>query len=131
MMETRKTKEQLRQDTIDALDLFIKNLKEFLRNGNYEIYNIDRDIETEEVDGISLKLNDHKLIIRRRSTDIFFTLKMNINDVLSPELLNDYNRLSIDNDIRYYEEELMKLKVQKANLVKAALQKKGEDEVVS
>jgi hypothetical protein len=131
MMETKKTKEQLRQDTIDALDLFIKNLKEFLRNGNYEIYNIDRDIETEEVDGISLKLNDHKLIIRRRSTDIFFTLKMNINDVLSPELLNDYNRLSIDNDIRYYEEELMKLKVQKANLVKAALQKKGEDEVVS
>jgi len=130
-METKKTKEQLRQDTIDALDLFIKNLKEFLRNGNYEIYNIDRDIETEEVDGISLKLNDHKLIIRRRSTDIFFTLKMNINDVLSPELLNDYNRLSIDNDIRYYEEELMKLKVQKANLVKAALQKKGEDEVVS
>ena len=74
MMETKKTKEQLRQDTIDALDLFIKNLKEFLRNGNYEIYNIDRDIETEEVDGISLKLNDHKLIIRRRSTDIFFTL---------------------------------------------------------
>ena len=131
MLETKKTKEQLRQDTIDALDLFIKNLKEFLRNGNYEIYNIDRDIETEEVDGISLKLNDHKLIIRRRSTDIFFTLKMNINDVLSPELLNDYNRLSIDNDIRYYEEELMKLKVQKANLVKAALQKKGEDEVVS
>lgn len=131
MMETKKTKEQLRQDTIDALDLFIKNLKEFLRNGNYEIYNIDRDIETEEVDGISLKLNDHKLIIRRRSTAIFFTLKMNINDVLSPELLNDYNRLSIDNDIRYYEEELMKLKVQKANLVKAALQKKGEDEVVS
>ena len=130
-METKKTKEQLRQDTIDALDLFIKNLKEFLRNGNYEIYNIDRDIETEEVDGISLKLNDHKLIIRRRSTDIFFTLKMNINDVLSPELLNDYNRLSIDNDIRYYEAELMKLKVQKANLVKAALQKKGEDEVVS
>lgn len=130
-METKKTKEQLRQDTIDALDLFIKNLKEFLRNGNYEIYNIDRDIETEEVDGISLKLNDHKLIIRRRSTAIFFTLKMNINDVLSPELLNDYNRLSIDNDIRYYEEELMKLKVQKANLVKAALQKKGEDEVVS
>jgi hypothetical protein len=131
MMETKKTKEQLRQDTIDALDLFIKNLKEYLRKGTYEIEYIDRDYITKEIEGVTLNLLDQKLVIRRHDAEILFTLKMDAKDLLNQELLDDYNRLSIDKDIRYYEEMLKKLKVQKANLVKAALQKKGEDEVVS
>ena len=32
-----KTSNQMRQETIDALELFKKNLKEYLNKGNYEL----------------------------------------------------------------------------------------------
>jgi hypothetical protein len=36
----------MRQETIDALELFKKNLKEYLNNGNYEVRYIDRAINS-------------------------------------------------------------------------------------
>lgn len=130
-MATKKTNDQMRQDTIDALELFIKNLKEYLRKGTYEIEYIDRDYITKEIEGVTLNLLDQKIVIRRHDAEILFTLKMDVKDLLNQELLDDYNRLTIDRDIRYYEDKLMKLKAQKENLDKAAFQKTDENEVGS
>ena len=128
MKKARKTSDQMRQETIDALDLFIKNLKEYLRYGSYPIEYVDRDFSTKEVEGITMKLDKHKLFIRKDDAELYLQINAEIKDLLNQQLIDDYNRLTIDRDIRYYEERLKKLKAQKANLAQAALQKIDEDD---
>lgn len=128
MKKARKTSDQMRQETIDALNLFIMNLKEYLRHGSYPIEYIDRDFMTKEVEGITMKLDEHKLFIRKDDAELHLQVNAEIKDLLNQQLIDDYNRLTIDRDIRYYEERLKKLKAQKANLAQAALQKIDEDD---
>ena len=128
MKKARKTSDQMRQETIDALNLFIKNLKEYLRHGSYPIEYVDRDFSTKEVEGITMKLDEHKLFIRKDDAELHLQINAEIKDLLNQQLIDEYNRLTIDRDISYYEEKLKKLKAQKANLANAALQKIDEDE---
>ena len=128
MKKARKTSDQMRQETIDALNLFIKNLKEYLRHGSYPIEYVDRDFSTKEVEGITMKLDVHKLFIRKDDAELHLQVNAEIKDLLNQQLIDEYNRLTIDRDISYYEERLKKLKAQKANLAQAALQKIDEDE---
>lgn len=128
MKKARKTSDQMRQETIDALNLFIKNLKEYLRHGSYPIEYVDRDFSTKEVEGITMKLDKHKLFIRKDDAELYLQVNAEIKDLLNQQLIDEYNRLTIDRDINYYEEKLKKLKAQKANLANAALQKIDEDD---
>ena len=128
MKKARKTSDQMRQETIDALNLFIKNLKEYLRHGSYPIEYVDRDFSTKEVEGITMKLDEHKLFIRKDDAELHLQVNAEIKDLLNQQLIDEYNRLTIDRDISYYEEKLKKLKAQKANLAQAALQIIDEDE---
>ena len=128
MKKARKTSDKMRQETIDALNLFIKNLKEYLRHGSYPIEYVDRDFSTKEVEGITMKLDEHKLFIRKDDAELHLQVNAEIKDLLNQQLIDEYNRLTIDRDISYYEEKLKKLKAQKANLAQAALQKIDEDE---
>ena len=128
MKKPNKTSDQMRQETIDALNLFIKNLKEYLRHGSYPIEYVDRDFSTKEVEGITMKLDEHKLFIRKDDAELHLQVNAEIKDLLNQQLIDEYNRLTIDRDISYYEEKLKKLKAQKANLAQAALQIIDEDE---
>lgn len=128
MKKARKTSDQMRQETIDALNLFIKNLKEYLRHGSYPIEYVDRDFSTKEVEGITMKLDEHKIFIRKDDAELYLQVNAEIKDLLNQQLIDEYNRLTIDRDINYYEEKLKKLKAQKANLANAALQKIDEDD---
>lgn len=118
----------MRQETIDAMDLFIKNLKEFLRKGTYEIKSIYRDYETNEIEQITLDFNGHLLFLKRNEGEIHLHLPFKSKGLINPKLIDAYNRLTIDRDIRYYEEALADLKAQKASLAQAALQKIDEDD---
>ena len=128
MKKARKTSDQMRQETIDALNLFIKNLKEYLRYGSYPIEYVDRDFMTKEVEGITMKLDEHKIFVRKDDAELYLQVDVKIKDMLNQQLIDDYNRLIIDRDINYHEETLKKLKAQKANLAQAALQKIDEDD---
>ena len=131
MKKEKKTSDQMRKDTIDALNLFINNLKEYLRKGTYEIEYVDRALYTGEIRGINLHLDDHRLVIRQDNAEVMFYMEMKVENLLNQSLLDDYERLSIDREILNHEEKLKKLKAQKANLAQAALQKIDEDEVGS
>ena len=128
MEKAKKTSDQMRQETIDALNLFINNLKEYLRYGSYPIEYINRNFTTKEVEGINMKLDKHKLFIRKDDAELYLQLNVEIKDLLNQQLIDDYNRLKIDRDIEYHEETLRKLKAQKARLTQAALQKIDEDD---
>ena len=131
MKKEKKTSDQMRKDTIDALNLFINNLKEYLRKGTYEIEYVDRALYTGEIRGINLHLDDHRLVIRQDNAEVMFYMEMKVENLLNQSPLDDYERLSIDREILNHEEKLKKLKAQKANLAQAALQKIDEDEVGS
>ena len=131
MKKNRKTSNQMRQETIDALEVFIKNLKEYVRKGTYELNYVHRNYRTEEVESIELELNEHRITISKKDVGVVFHVKADINDVLNPRLLDAYDRLTIDNDISYYEEMLKKLKAQKKNLANTALQKIDDEDIGS
>lgn len=131
MKKAKKTSDQMRKDTIDALNLFINNLKEYLREGEYEIDYVDREIYTKKLRGINLNLNDHRLVIRQDNAEVMFYLEMKVENLLNQKLMDDYDRLSIDSEILRHEEALKELKAQKANLAQAAFQQIDEDEVGS
>lgn len=128
MKKANKTSDQIRQEAIDAMDLFIKNLKEFLRKGTYEIKSIYRDYDTNEIKHITLDFNGHLLFLRRDEGEIHLQLPFKAKGLINPQLIDEYNRLSIDDDIRYHEEALAELRAQKAKLAQAALQKIDEDD---
>ena len=128
MKKARKTSDQMRQETIDALDLFIKNLKEFLRKGTYEIKSIYRDYETNEIIIVTLDFNGHLLFLERDKGDILLRLPFKSKNLINQKLIDVYNRLTIDDDIRYHEEVLADLRAQRANLAQSALQKIDEDD---
>lgn len=131
MKKAKKTSDQMRKDTIDALNLFINNLKEYLREGEYEIDYVDREIYTKKLRGINLHLDDHRLVIRQDNAEVMFYLEMKVENLLNQKLMDDYDRLSIDSEILRHEEALKELKAQKANLAQAAFQQIDEDEVGS
>ena len=130
-MISKKKSDQMRQETIDALEVFIKNLKEYIRKGNYEIKYVHRNYRTEEVESIDLELNGNDITISKNDVGVIFRVKTDINDVLNQRLLDAYDRLTIDRDISYYEEMLKKLKAQKKNLANTAFQKIDDEDIGS
>ena len=98
-----KTSDQMRQETIDALEQFKKNLKEYLNNGNYELKYINRHYDTQEISSVDMELNGTRLFIQK----------------------------DIDRDIDFYEEKLRKLRAQKAIAYNEEPQETDEDNVPS
>ena len=63
--KNNKTSDQMRQETIDALELFKKNLKEYLNKGNYELKYINRHYDTQEISSVDMELNGTRLFIQK------------------------------------------------------------------
>lgn len=126
-----KTSDQMLQETLDALELFKKNLKEFLHKGNYKINYINRHYSTQEVESIDLDLNGTRLYIAKDEAEVDMRLFAKIDDLINPQLIKAYNKLTIDRDIKIYEAKLKKLKEQKVIAEKEESQHMVEDNVPS
>ncbi len=129
--KNNKTSDQMRQETIDALELFKKNLKEYLNNGNYELKYINRHYDTQEISSVDMELNGTRLFIQKDEAEVFIRVFAKIEDLINPQVIKVYNKLTIDRDIRFYEEKLRKLRAQKAIADNEEPQETDEDNVPS
>ena len=121
----------MRQETIDALEQFKKNLKEYLNNGNYELKYINRHYDTQEISSVDMELNGTRLFIQKDEAEVFIRVFAKIEDLINPQVIKLYNKLTIDRDIDFYEEKLRKLRAQKAIAYNEEPQETDEDNVPS
>lgn len=112
--KNNKTSDQMRQETIDALELFKKNLKEYLNKGNYELKYINRHYDTQEISSVDMELNGTRLFIQKDEAEVNIRVFAKIEELINPQVIKLYNKLTIDRDIHFYEEKLRKLRAQKA-----------------
>ena len=112
--KNNKTSDQMRQETIDALELFKKNLKEYLNKGNYELKYINRHYDTQEISSVDMELNGTRLFIQKDEAEVYIRVFAKIEELINPQVIKVYNKLTIDRDIHFYEEKLRKLRAQKA-----------------
>ena len=129
--KNNKTSDQMRQETIDALELFKKNLKEYLNKGNYELKYINRHYDTQEISSVDMELNGTRLFIQKDEAEVFIRVFAKIEELINPQVINLYNKLTIDRDIHFYEEKLRKLREQKAIAYNEKPQETDEDNVPS
>ena len=126
-----KTSDQMRQETIDALEQFKKNLKEYLNNGNYELKYINRHYDTQEISSVDMELNGTRLFIEKAGAEVYIRVFAKIEELINPQVIKLYNKLTIDRDIDFYEEKLRKLRAQKAIAYNEEPQETDEDNVPS
>ena len=129
--KNNKTSDQMRQETIDALELFKKNLKEYLNNGNYELKYINRHYDTQEISSVDMELNGTRLFIQKDEAEVYIRVFAKIEELINPQVIKLYNKLTIDRDIDFYEEKLRKLRAQKAIAYNEEPQETDEDNVPS
>ena len=129
--KNNKTSDQMRQETIDALELFKKNLKEYLNKGNYELKYINRHYDTQEISSVDMELNGTRLFIQKDEAEVYIRVFAKIEDLINPQVIKVYNKLTIDRDIHFYEEKLRKLRAQKAIADNVEPQETDEDNVPS
>ena len=129
--KNNKTSDLMRQETIDALELFKKNLKEYLNKGNYELKYINRHYDTQEISSVDMELNGTRLFIQKDEAEVFIRVFAKIEDLINPQVIKLYNKLTIDRDIDFYEEKLRKLRAQKAIAYNEEPQETDEDNVPS
>lgn len=129
--KNNKTSDQMRQETIDALELFKKNLKEYLNKGNYELKYINRHYDTQEISSVDMELNGTRLFIQKDEAEVYIRVFAKIEELINPQVINLYNKLTIDRDIHFYEEKLKKLRAQKALAYNEEPQETNEDNVPS
>ena len=129
--KNNKTSDQMRQETIDALEQFKKNLKEYLNKGNYELKYINRHYDTQEISSVDMELNGTRLFIQKDEAEVFIRVFAKIEDLINPQVIKLYNKLTIDRDIHYYEDKLRKLRAQKAIADNEEPQETDEDNVPS
>ena len=129
--KNNKTSDQMRQETIDALELFKKNLKEYLNNGNYEVKYINRDYETEEVSGVDMELNGTRIFIEKDEAEVNIRVFAKIENLINPQVMKLYNKMTIDRAINSCEERLKKLRAQKALADKEEPKETDDDNIPS
>ena len=115
--KNNKTSDQMRQETIDALELFKKNLKEYLNKGNYELKYINRHYDTQEISSVDMELNGTRLFIQKDEAEVYIRVFAKIEELINPQVIKVYNKLTIDRDINFHEEKLRKLRAQKKVLL--------------
>lgn len=119
MKKKQKTNEQLHQDVKDSFNLFIKNLKELLKHGTYQLNYVDRDYDTEVVDGATIEVNGHTLVLRRNKVDILLKMRnLDVKDLLNQALLDEYDKMTIEQEIEYHAKHLKSLMEHKDKIVK-------------
>ncbi len=121
-----KTNEQLHQEFEDALKNLEEKLYNLLQYGSYALTDLMRDFKTNKVNHATMKVGKHHLFLKcdkycyssQDGTEV--TLHFDNNPV-SEEMMESWDRLSIQKDIDYYQKQLDAL---------IALQKEQQKKVV-
>lgn len=116
-----KTNEQMHEEMEQALNLVSEKLNQLIRNGSYRLECITRDFTTNRVDWAFLWVGKHRLKLRADSkwdqnkggTELNLTLPEN---PITQDVLDAWDRQTIDNDIAYHQRELEKLMKVKASM---------------
>ena len=78
-----------------------------------------------------MELNGTRLFIQKDEAEVFIRVFAKIEDLINPQVIKLYNKLTIDRDIDFYEEKLRKLRAQKAIAYNEEPQETDEDNVPS
>lgn len=131
MKNSQKTNEQLHQNVKRSLNLFINNLKDLLHNGNYQLKFVIRDSDTQEIESVAMEIDGHYFVLTKKKAKIDLYFDIEIKDLLNQKLIDIYDRVSIDNDIKIYTEKLKELKKKKAKLRKPEPKPEEDDDMVA
>lgn len=119
-----KSNEELHKEFQDALELLSNKLYNLLRYGQYNLEYVNRDIETGEVISASMRL-DNALFHLKMGNSFKFLEKdgsevtlLLPNNPVNQEILDAWDRQTVDKDIEYYEKKLADLVKQKEKLSK-------------
>ncbi len=104
----------------EALANFKEKLVDLLYNGTYSLNRINRDWTDHHVIWAELTVGKHRILINEppgRERQGTFDLHLELEECpINKELLEMYDRLSVDNDISYYKKKLQELEAHKARL---------------
>lgn len=113
MENNNKTNEQLHEEFEQALQNLNEKLYALLHWGSYELHYVNRDFNTKKVTWADMRIGDHRLILRGNSdipgmdgSEVTFKFP---NNPVNEELLNSWDKQSIQKDIDYHMECLKKL----------------------
>lgn len=114
--------EQMLLDVKDAQHSFVEKLAVLLRWGSYNIKNLHRDIRTNAVNTATLELEPGVEIYLRSFCD-YVDNCMEVcvgfsENPVNQELLEHYDRMSIDRDIDYHRRQLESLTERREELAK-------------
>lgn len=117
-----KTNEQMHEELEQALNLVSEKLNQLMRNGSYTLERISRDFTTNRVDGALMWVGKHRIMLQANSkweqneggTELNLTLPEN---PITQDILDAWDRQTIDKDIAYHQRELEKLMKVKKDLV--------------
>ena len=120
-MNETKTNEQMHEELEQALNTVSEKLNQLIRNGSYKLDRITRNYTTHRVEWAFLWVGKHRLMLQadskwdqnRGSTELNLTLPEN---PITQDVLDAWDRQTIDRDIAYHQRELEKLMKVKADL---------------
>lgn len=119
--ETKKTNEQMHEELEQALNTVSEKLNQLIRNGSYTLDSISRDFDTNRVSWAFMWVGKHRLKLKadsqwdrnRGGTELNLTLPEN---PITQDVLDAWDRQTIDEDIAYHQRELEKLMKVKTDL---------------
>lgn len=109
----------LHQEFEDALQTLTDKLDRLLHYGTYTFERMSRDFETNRISFAVMKVGDHRLVLQsskstlRDGTTVEITLPGN---PVNQDMLNAWDRQTIQSDIDYHQKELDKLNKLKEEL---------------
>ena len=117
-MEEEKKENVKLQAVEESLADFKAKLLDLLYNGEYTLKYINRSITDNHVSWAELNIGGHRVIVNEATgksgtVDLHFEVE---EFPISKELMEAYDRLSIDRDISYHQKQLDKLLARKKEL---------------
>ena len=119
--KTQDSNEQLHKELEQALTALSQALYNLIHNGSYPLEYIDRDWKTGAVRWANMNVGKHRLTLKATELDkqnpdgTEVTVRLPDNPI-SEEVLESWDRQSIQRDIDYHQRELDKLQKRKAEL---------------
>lgn len=110
-----KTNEQLHEEMEQALKVFTEKLYNLLHFGSYELVHISRDFRDHKVDFAQMKIGEHRVFLKVNDEGSEVHINFTENPV-NKELLEAYDRQTIDNDIDYHKRQIEALETRKKDL---------------
>ena len=116
-----KKENQKLQALEEAMANFREKLLDLLYNGEYKINRINRSIIDNRVNWVDIELGENNIILNEPQgfgENGYVEVRMSVKELpINKALLEEYDRMSIDRDIAYYQRKLNELQEHKKKLI--------------